>query len=437
MQDNTAHNNEGLVNPKKITQKFFKSGSQVIREISIDGNKYQSKVKGLSQLINAEKEFFISRLSNQVEFKKIEKGVFTYIDLFCGGGGLSLGVHDSLNFFGFNPKLAIASDLDHKALNLVKKQFKPLYSINDDVSKLVKYTVDHSGKIKDFIFQPDFDDLRIKNLKGKIKLLVGGPPCQGHSKLNNKTKGFDDRNDLYYVMPAFAVGLNIPYVVIENVESIKDSNEDVAGISTEIFKTHGYFVYQRNLSSENYGVAQTRGRHFLIASKKPIPNLDNFIENLKCENELSFDDINKDLPTLSIENKELESDSEYSQENIDRINFLHDNNLYNLPAKERPVCHQDGHSYSAVYGRIFPERPTSTVTTGFYSPGRGRYVHPHERRTINAREAGRIQAFPDYYWKYAQEIGFLKAQYSKIIGDAVPSNMIMPIIAALVDLERV
>jgi len=436
MQDNTAHNNEGLVNLKKVTQKFTKNGSEVLREISIDDKKYTSRVKELNKHISAEKEYFISRLSNKVEYERTESGVFTYIDLFCGGGGLSLGVHDSLNFFGFNTKLAIASDLDNKALNLVKKQFKPLYSINDDVSKLVKYTIDHSGKIKDFIFQPDFDDLRIKNLKGKVKLLVGGPPCQGHSKLNNKTKGFDNRNDLYYVMPAFAVGLNIPYVVIENVESIKDSNEDVAGISTEIFKTHGYFVYQRNLSSVDYGVAQTRGRHFLIASKKPLPNLDNFIENLKCEDYISFDDINRDIPPLSIDNKELESESEYSEENINRINYLHDNDLYNLPAKERPVCHQEGHSYSAVYGRIYPERPTSTITTGFFSPGRGRYIHPHERRAINAREAGRIQAFPDYYWRHAPEIGFLKAQYAKIIGDAVPSNMIMPIIAALVDAER-
>lgn len=416
---------------QNIKQKFFRDANLVKREITFGRNTFFAKVKSSKPFLSEERDFFVSSLDREVEFGEQGSKKITYIDLFCGGGGLSLGVHNAFNFFGIKPKLVLAADLDSKALGLVKQRFNSLYSINDNVTNLVKFSIDHSGNSDDFIHQPEFYDSRIANLKGKIDLLVGGPPCQGHSNLNNKTRRIDERNDLYYIMPAFAIGLSIPIVIIENVEAIKFSNEDVVGISSKIFKKHGYHLYERNLSSESYGVAQTRGRHFLIASKKPLHNLDQMIDKLKSSEELRFDDINQDLPDIRFQNKTLTKEPEYSEKNKNRINFLHDNDLYNLPSKERPTCHQDGHTYSAVYGRIFPERASPTITTGFYSPGRGRYIHPHERRTINAREAGRIQSFPDYYWKDAEKLGFLKAQYAKIIGDAVPSGLVFPLVAAI------
>jgi DNA (cytosine-5)-methyltransferase 1 len=72
-----------------------------------------------------------------------------------------------------------------------------------------------------------------------------------------------------------------------------------------------------------------------------------------------------------------------------------------------------------------------TVTTGFSSPGRGRYIHPHEKRVVNIREAGRIQGFPDWYWQPALNLGFKRAYYNKVIGDAVPSLFAYPLMASL------
>ena len=110
---------------------------------------------------------------------------------------------------------------------------------------------------------------------------------------------------------------------------------------------------------------------------------------------------------------------------------LYDENIFNLPDKERPDCHKQGNSYAAVYGRILGEEPMTTLTTGFQSSGRGRYVHPRERRTLTLREAARLQSFPDWYWADAEKLGLRRANLQKIIGDAVPPFMIYPLAFSL------
>jgi len=77
-----------------------------------------------------------------------------------------------------------------------------------------------------------------------------------------------------------------------------------------------------------------------------------------------------------------------------------------------------------VYGRMHWDQPSPTLTTGFMTPGRGRYVHPLERRTLLPREAARIQGFPDSYrfeTRDSNNIG--RSAIAKGIGDAVPSTL--------------
>jgi len=110
-----------------------------------------------------------------------------------------------------------------------------------------------------------------------------------------------------------------------------------------------------------------------------------------------------------------------SDENRARIDWLFDNDEFNLPPSERPECHQDGTTYNAVYGRLFRDKPAPTITSGFMTPGRGRYIHPTERRTLTPREAARIQGFPDNYVFHPDSSRpSSKAQLGKWIGDAVP-----------------
>lgn len=104
-----------------------------------------------------------------------------------------------------------------------------------------------------------------------------------------------------------------------------------------------------------------------------------------------------------------------------RIDYLFDNDLYELPDAVRPDCHKNGHTYRSVYGRLKWENPSPTITTGFLTPGRGRYIHPRQRRTLTPHEAARIQAFPDSFSFLSVEGNDLtKKTLTKLIGQAVP-----------------
>ena len=371
---------------------------------------------------------FLNR-QNKGSTELLNKNI-TYMDVFCGGGGLSLGLEEALEHLRIRAKMLVAIDSDVNALKLTAHHFNPFVKSSSKAEKLIKYAIDPTGELKDFISKPKVVDNNISQFKNQIDLLVGGPPCQGHSNLNNHTRNLDARNKLYYVMPAFAIALNIPCIIIENVKQIVNSKENVVEITKGILKTHGYNVKEEIITATDYGVAQTRKRHFLIASKIKEPITEHMLSSLK-EEPLSFNDINSDKPLIHDNPKILENAADLSEENQKRIKFLHKNDAYNLPNEIRPKCHQDGHTYRAVYGRMHGDKPAPTITTGFRSPGRGRYIHPSEPRTINIREAARIQSFPDWYFKDIDSLGLTKTHLDKIIGDAVPSMMVFPLILSL------
>ncbi|MBL6927391.1 MAG: DNA cytosine methyltransferase, partial [Acidimicrobiia bacterium] len=94
---------------------------------------------------------------------------------------------------------------------------------------------------------------------------------------------------------------------------------------------------------------------------------------------------------------------------------------YELALDQRPPCHKEGTTYVAVYGRMYPDRPAPTLTTGFLTPGRGRFVHPLRRRVLTPAEAARLQGFPDTYrWRLPGEQTPTSSLLTKWIGDAVP-----------------
>ncbi len=111
---------------------------------------------------------------------------------------------------------------------------------------------------------------------------------------------------------------------------------------------------------------------------------------------------------------------ELSVDNRERIKWLFDNDAYELPNEARPDCHKDGHSYPSVYGRMYWDKPAQTITTGFLTPGRGRYIHPLRPRVITPHEAARIQAFPDSFEFVVNGHDPARNAITKWIGDAVP-----------------
>ncbi|OGK64500.1 hypothetical protein A2313_04860 [Candidatus Roizmanbacteria bacterium RIFOXYB2_FULL_41_10] len=85
-----------------------------------------------------------------------------------------------------------------------------------------------------------------------------------------------------------------------------------------------------------------------------------------------------------------------------------------VPSKRLEQIRKSG-GRTTLYGRLSWNKPSFTVTTYFNRPGNGTYVHPIQNRVISAREAARLQSFPDDFI-FSGTKGSLCIQ----IGNAVP-----------------
>ena len=276
---------------KQIEQFFEFDRAEVIRRLVIDGRIHEARVKNVSDDPKAERAFFISQLSGPLKFSQESGSKVRYADLFCGGGGLSLGVEQSLRLLGLKARCVVAADLDKRALDLVAAHHTPHLALNTFVDQLISYQIDHAGKLEDFIVLPEIRDDALRSFKGKIDLLVGGPPCQGHSNLNNRTRRADPRNLLYFTMPAFAIALEIPNIIIENVQTISRASERVVDITKKTLLSRGYQVEEIVLPAEKHGVAQLRKRHFFVASLEKTFDVHATAQKLETQSR-TFSDIN-------------------------------------------------------------------------------------------------------------------------------------------------
>lgn len=343
-----------------------------------------------------------------------------FAELFCGPGGLALGFNQACAELGLEPRSSAAADQDAEALAVYRRHNGTRVATTDSVSVLVDYRVDGAGADCKFLYEPEVVDRTWADLSGQVDVLLAGPPCQGHSNLNNRTRYSDRRNQLYLSVPAMAVALRAPVVVIENVRAVIHDRKQVVQSAEKLLRTAGYEVAQGVVKASELGWPQRRERYFLIArrDRAPLPISDVARALAAPAKDLwwAIGDLEDAPPTdfMSLQ-------PELSEENRRRIDWLFENNAHDLPPSERPECHREGTTYNAVYGRLHPDRPAPTITTGFLTPGRGRYIHPTRRRVLTPREAARLQGFPDTY-AFRPEAGAVpwKSQITKWIGDAVP-----------------
>jgi DNA (cytosine-5)-methyltransferase 1 len=172
------------------------------------------------------------------------------------------------------------------------------------------------------------------------------------------------------------------------------------------------------MNSGLVGTAQIRRRSITLASLRIQPNVKEAEHDvLVAERDLrwAIGDLRVD-PT----NAPFDTPPKPSEENARRMDYLFDKDLFDLPDSQRPDCHRlKNHSYVSMYGRLSWDQAAPTVTTGFGSMGRGRWVHPEERRTITPHEAARIQGIPDFFALDSD----LRGQLHKFIGNAVPPKL--------------
>lgn len=335
------------------------------------------------------------------------------VDLFSGAGGFSLAAINS----GINVVLAVEND--KHAVETYKKNICGHYSsgtvlYSDDIESL------DSNKIKEQHF-PD----------GTVcDLLLGGPPCQGFSTHRICNAGVDDpRNRLIHSYFDFVKALRPNAFLMENVPGIlwPRHKEYLTKFYAE-GQAAGYHLYDPVIiDARDFGVPQRRRRVFILGIKNSIN-----ISNLEWPPKQTHGNpkaVNID-PSLSPWIACSEVFSRASDEDPNNHHMNHGAELIKA-FKDTPInggsrkdsgrllpCHKKHDGHKDVYGRINPFLPAPTMTTACINPSKGRFVHPTKHHGITAREAARIQTFPDDFIF----VGGLMAS-GKQIGNAVPVKL--------------
>ena len=347
------------------------------------------------------------------------------VDLFAGCGGLTLGVAQAARAQGVALEVPLALDFEPLALEV--------YGANFPMAAL------HKGPVED-LFDGELgtpltpSEAETRERVGQITGLIGGPPCQGHSNLNNHTRRDDPKNALYARMARAAEVLEPAVILIENVPAVQHDKGGVVGIVEQHLRGLGYDVASQVLRLDRLGVAQTRKRHVLLAVRGlAISAADVFksaVAGSADHRDLRW--AIGDLESSASRESIFDAPPRASAENLSRLQWLLETDKYDLPNSLRPKCHQDAHSYKSMYGRLRWDAPAQTLTSGYTSIGQGRYGHPSQPRALTAHEAARIQGFPDYFdFGRAQR----RTALSTMIGNAVPpalaSALFRPIIESL------
>lgn len=392
---------------------FQRTGDQITRKISLrSGAIAESSISAISSRNSDLGDMFDQAWLRAKTRPKINSGQTSLrtVDLFAGCGGLSVGIKEAARALEIKLDVIFANDIDSEVLKTFSRNFPEANVVSGPIEQFI------DGSLGAPLTKAE------KGLKAKIgsvDLLIGGPPCQGNSALNNHTRHADPKNELYLVMARFCEIFRPTHVVIENVPGVLSDRRMVAQRTWAHLEQLGYAVSSGVIDASKIGVAQRRKRSITLASTSIKPNVSAIHSEFASQPRGALWAIG-DLVEAAPTNLMYDLPAGASEENRARIDYLFDNDVFNLPDEFRPDCHRlKTHSYKSVYGRIYPTLPAQTVTTGFGSMGRGRNVHPTLRRCITPHEAARIQFFPDFFQFHTTK----RTTLQKMIGNAVPPKL--------------
>lgn len=314
------------------------------------------------------------------------------IDLFSGCGGLSTG----LEYAGV--KVTYAVEFDSKIASNYVINHPNTTMINCDIKEISDEEFFKMGK--------------------NIDLVAGCPPCQGFTRLNQKNakNGYiDERNELILEYLRAVEIIKPEFVMMENVPQIV--NYDKFKLTVKSLKKIGYDIDFKIINVKDFGVPQSRKRLVMIGSKhykvkfpekshEPYRTVRDTIYNLESPYDCD-DDIHKIFPNHTKKIKKI-------------ISLIPHNggSRKDLPKKYWLECHKKKNvGYTDVYGRMYWDKPSSTITGGCLAPSKGRFLHPEQDRNISLREAALLQTFPK---DYKFDLSCSKTLLAQMVGNAIP-----------------
>ena len=351
---------------------------------------------------------------------------YNTIDLFSGCGGISKGFYDTgrVNIIG-------AIDFEKTACDTYQLNFPKAKVICGDINHI---TVDSTG---------------FKN----VDIIIGGPPCQGFSRLNfrDKDRDNDPRNKLFYQYLRFVEELKPKAILIENVKNILVAKDGFAPQAiTSILNDLGYNVSCSIVCAADYGVPQLRERAIFVALKREYGTFDfSTLEQFKLP-QVTVHEAISDIATIeesAMQEKpgsvftlgEPESDHQKNMRTNEGL--LHNHLIYypNDSVQKKISYVPQGGNWRFVPKELFPSERTNRYTNylrrlNCASPsitidtGHRVYFHPTFNRVPTVRESARIQSFPDSFIFTGS-----KGQQLKQVGNAVPPLMAKALAKAIIN----
>ncbi len=380
--------------------------------------------------------------------RKSESKLLTFIDLFSGCGGFSLG----LEWSGL--KCLAAVDFDESAIATFKSNHPEVPHV------LARDLTTFSPKELDRLLGTQ-----------RVDIVVGGPPCQGFSRarqVDGANHGerliHDPRRELYKDFLRFVVYYQPSVFVMENVPGIRSAAGGEFFTRVQVrARELGYRVIPYEVRAWRFGVPQKRIRQLIIGTRRELPLFipDRYIRPTHAEEgsmeleglqpPVSLGEAIGDLPTIVAGDDQYERSYDAAARSA-HIKHYGSRYLYDVAQADkvrtltghtaRPHSPRDMRDFARLregetsrqalargvemefpYDRgNFKDRYTkqhrdqlcSTIVAHLKKDGL-MFIHPTQTRSLTPREAARVQSFPDTF-RFPEERTNAFAQ----IGNAVP-----------------
>lgn len=331
------------------------------------------------------------------------------VDIFSGAGGLSIGAEMA----GIETVLAV--EYDKHAADSFRTNHKKTTVLNKDIRTV--NPLEHTEK---FPF-----------------ILMGGPPCQGFSIANTKTRNLDNPNNwMFKEYYRFLKDLEPEWFLFENVEGFKSFGNGKFAVDIENeFRELGYETNSSVLTASDFGVPQKRNRFFIVGNKNGI-KFD--FNSLKKKSIVTVGEALSDLPK-ELQNGEQRETCSYTKEPdsiylktmrkkakaptqnlisrnkdyvIERYKYIRPGkNWQDIPSELMQNYSNTKNMHSGIYKRLDPTQPSVVIA----NYRKSMLIHPEENRGLSLREAARLQSFPDHIF-FEGPLSYKQQQ----IGNAVP-----------------
>ncbi len=281
----------------------------------------------------------------------------TFIDLFCGAGGLSKG----LEMAGLEGICGL--DWFDEACQTYSRNFNHPF-VNGDIRLPEKK-------------QELYETVR-RQLDGRrLNIIAGGFPCQGFSMAGNRIVN-DERNSLYLDMLEIVRTLQPDFVICENVKGLRSMlGGRVEKKIIEDYKAIGYEMNVTTLCAADYYTPQKRERVIFIGNRigaanyhpQPILSPDEYITT--------------------------------GQAIADLMNHPEDEAFNHVPTRHSEAMQQrimecpEGKSLYRGYSDAWKKCPWNEASCTIKENHGGVNIHPKLPRVLTAREMARLQSFPD------------------------------------------